>query len=208
VAGISGGGGGWRVETEGGVFDAPLLVNAAGAWCDQVAEMAGVSQIGLRPLRRTAALVDAPAQIDASQWPLTIDIDEEFYFKPDAGRLLISPGDETPSEPCDAQPEEIDLAYAVDRIERATTIEVRRVHSRWAGLRCFVDDRTPVVGYAPGVQGFFWLAGQGGYGIQTAPALSRYAASQVLGQAVPADLADLGLGGGMLSPARLAQAQQ
>jgi D-arginine dehydrogenase len=154
-------------------------------------------------LRRTAALVDVPRVDGMERWPLTIDIDEDFYFKPDAGRLLISPGDETPSEPCDAAPDEMDLAIAVDRIERATTLDIRRMHSRWAGLRSFVADRSPVAGFATDAPGFFWLAGQGGYGIQTAPALSRFAASQLLGRAVPADLVDIGLKPAALSPVRV-----
>lgn len=197
---------GWRVSTAGGVFEAALLLNAAGAWADHVAGMAGVQRIGLQPLRRTAALVDVPASTGMEHWPLTIDIDEEFYFKPDAGRLLLSPGDETPSEPCDAVPEELDLAIAVDRIERATTLDIRRMHSRWAGLRSFVADRTPVAGFAQDAPGFFWLAGQGGYGVQTAPALSRYAAALLRGKPVPADMLDLGLDPARLSPARLVAA--
>lgn len=196
-------GGAWRVSTAMGEFEAPLLVNAAGAWAEQVGSMAGVSSIGLQPMQRTAALVDVPVSAGMERWPLTIDIDEEFYFKPDAGRLLISPADETLTEPCDAVPDEMDLAIAVDRIERATTLDIRRMHSRWAGLRSFVADRTPVAGFAPDAPGFFWLAGQGGYGVQTAPALSRFAASQLLGQALPADLIDVGLTADKLSPLRL-----
>jgi D-arginine dehydrogenase len=196
----------WRVSSEAGCFEAPLLVNAAGAWADEVATLAGVARIGLQPLRRTAALVDVPQMAGMERWPLTIDIDEAFYFKPDAGRLLISPGDETPSPPCDAVPDEMDLAIAVDRIERATTLDVRRMHSRWSGLRSFVADRSPVAGFAADAPGFFWLAGQGGYGIQTAPALSRFAATQLLGQPVPDDLADLGLTAAALSAARLPHA--
>lgn len=194
--------GNWRVSSDAGSFEAPLLVNAAGAWADELASLAGVFRIGLQPLRRTAALVDVPRVEGMERWPLTIDIDEAFYFKPDAGRLLISPGDEAPSAPCDAMPDEMDLAIAVDRIERATTLDIRRMHSRWAGLRSFVADRSPVAGFAADAPGFFWLAGQGGYGIQTAPALSRFAASQLLGQPVPTDLADLGLTATALSPAR------
>ncbi|MGH8506053.1 MAG: NAD(P)/FAD-dependent oxidoreductase [Stenotrophobium sp.] len=195
--------GGWRIITAVGVFEASLLVNAAGAWAERVGFMAGVSGIGLQPLRRTAALVDVPVTEGMERWPLTIDVAEEFYFKPDAGRLLISPADETLSAPCDAVPDDMDLAIAVDRIERATTLDIRRMHSRWAGLRSFVADRTPVAGFASDVPGFFWLAGQGGYGVQTAPALSRFAASQVLGRPVPTDLIDAGLHPEKLSPARL-----
>lgn len=195
--------GNWRITTPAGCFEAPLLVNAAGAWADELATLAGVRRIGLQPLRRTAALVDVPSIHGMQHWPLTIDIDEAFYCKPDAGRLLISPGDETPSAPCDAVPDDMDLAIAVDRIERATTLDVRRMHSSWAGLRSFVADRTPVAGFAPDAPGFFWLAGQGGYGIQTAPALSRFAAMQLLGQPMPSDLLDLGLDAMALSAVRL-----
>lgn len=195
--------GNWRLHSGAASFEAPLLVNAAGAWADQMAQLAGVRGVGLQPLRRTAALVDAPGLESGSPWPLTIDIDEQFYFKPDAGRLLISPGDETPSPPGDAMPEDLDLALAVDRIEAATTLDIRRMHSRWAGLRSFVADRSPVAGFAPDAPGFFWLAGQGGYGIQTAPALSRFAAAQLLGRALPGDLRDLGLDAAALSAARL-----
>lgn len=192
----------WRVTTAPGVFEAPLLVNAAGAWADEIAALAGVAPIGLQPLRRTAALVEMPAVEGMSGWPLTIDVDESFYFKPDAGCLLISPGDETPSPPCDAMPDELDLAIAVERIERATTLDVKRVRSRWAGLRSFVADRSPVAGFSPGAPGFFWLAGQGGYGIQTAPALSRAAAALVLGNDLPRDLVELGLHRDALAPGR------
>ncbi len=192
----------WQVTTAAGVYEAPLLVNAAGAWAEQVGRLAGVAGIGLQPMRRTAALVDVPHCEGMEHWPLTIDIDEEFYFKPDAGRLLISPADETLSEPCDAVPDDMDLAIAVDRIERVTTLDIRRMHSRWAGLRSFVADRTPVAGFAPNANGFFWLAGQGGYGVQTAPALSRFAATQILGHACPAVLIDAGLDPKKLSPAR------
>ncbi|WP_428310743.1 NAD(P)/FAD-dependent oxidoreductase [Hydrocarboniphaga sp.] len=195
--------GGWRVYSAAGMFEAPLLVNAAGAWADELAALAGVARIGLQPLRRTAALVDVPRHDGMDRWPLTLDIDEDFYFKPDAGRLLISPGDETPSEPCDAVADEMDLAIAVDRIERATTLDIRRMHSRWAGLRSFVADRSPVAGFAPDAPGFFWLAGQGGYGIQTAPALSRYAAAQLLGRGTPQEMADMGLSAAALGVERL-----
>ncbi len=197
----------WRVSSAAGHFEAPLLINAAGAWADELAALAGVAPIGLQPMRRTAALIDVPHADGMERWPLTIDIDETFYFKPDAGRLLISPGDETPSEACDAMPDELDLAIAVDRIERATTLDVRHMHSRWAGLRSFVADRTPVAGFDVDAPGFFWLVGQGGYGIQTAPALSRFAAAQASGQAVPADLADLGLTADALSAQRLRHPQ-
>ena len=193
----------WRVHCRHGLLEAPLLLNAAGAWADVLARRAGVQTIGLQPLRRSALIIAAPAAIDPARWPMVIDIDEQFYFKPDAGRLLLSPANEDPSPPCDAVPDELDLAIAVDRFERATTHPVERILRRWAGLRSFVPDRTPVVGFAADVPSFFWLAAQGGYGIETAPALGALAASLVLGQGTPADLARHGVDAALLDPARL-----
>jgi D-arginine dehydrogenase len=134
---------------------------------------------------------------------MVIDAEEEFYFKPDAGRLLLSPANEDPMEPCDAMPDELDVAIAVDRFEHATSVRVERVGHSWAGLRSFVADRAPVVGYDDGVAGFFWLAGQGGYGIQMAPALARCAAALLSGQALPADVTAQGINEHALSPSRL-----
>ena len=166
----------WHVRSKAGVVEAPLLVNATGAWADDVGRRAGAHTIGLQPMRRSVALLPAPAEHDIHGWPLVVDVGEEFYFKPDAGQLLLSPANEDPMDPCDAAPDELDIAIAVDRFERATTMQVRRLGHRWAGLRSFVADRTPVVGFDPQAEGFFWLAGQGGYGIQMAPALARTAA--------------------------------
>ena len=135
-------------------------------------------------------------------WPLTIDIDETVYFKPDAGQLLLSPANEDPMAPCDVVPEELDVAMAVDRFETLTTVQVGRINHRWAGLRSFVADRSPVAGFDPAAEGFFWLAGQGGYGIQMAPSLARAAAALLLGQPLPADIAAQGVSAGDLSPAR------
>jgi D-arginine dehydrogenase len=132
-----------------------------------------------------------------------VDADEQFYFKPDGGQLLLSPCDETPSLPCDAHPDTLDVAIAVDRLTQACTLEVRKVGRSWAGLRSFVADRNPVVGFDPLLEGFFWVAAQGGYGLQTAPALSRAAASLVLGQGLPEDLLRRGLTEADLSPARI-----
>jgi D-arginine dehydrogenase len=174
----------WRVSTDAGDYSAPTVVNAAGAWADVVAGLAGVAPVGLQPLRRTAILVEPPAGFDIADTPVTIDVDEEFYFKPDAGLLLLSPADETPSEPCDAMPDEWDIAVAIDRVQAAAHLEVRRVSHKWAGLRSFVADRTPVAGFDPTAPGFYWLAGQGGYGICTAPALGRLAACQIVGLAI------------------------
>lgn len=194
----------WQVHTRIGKFAAPVLVNATGAWADQVAKQAGARPIGLQPLRRTAVLLAAPPGYDIVRWPMVIDVEEEFYFKPDAGRLLLSPANEDPMEPCDAFPDDIDVAIAVDRFEHATRMRVDRVGHSWAGLRSFVADRSPVAGYDAEAPGFFWLAGQGGYGIQMAPALARAAAALVAGGQLPADIEDQGVSEQALSPARLA----
>jgi D-arginine dehydrogenase len=182
---------GWTVHAAAERFTAPLLVNAAGAWADQVAGLAGVTRVGLQPRRRTAVLVDPPPGMDISRWPFVNDAEEHFYFKPEAGSLFLSPADETPVEPGDAQPDEWDIAAAVERVEAG-----------WAGLRTFAPDRTPVAGFSEEGSGFFWLAGQGGYGIQTAPALSRAAAALILGAPLPEDLQSLAPLLAALSPAR------
>ena len=183
----------WCVSTPAGRFGAPLLVNAAGAWCDELARLAGVKPVGLSPKRRTAFTCEAPAGCDISHWPLVIDAQESFYFKPDAGVLLVSPANEDAVSPQDVQPEELDVAIAVDRVETATTLQIRQVRRKWAGLRSFVADRSPVVGFAPDAPGFFWLAGQGGYGIQTAPAMGEFAAALVRSLPVPAAMTALGV---------------
>lgn len=202
VVGLTRVGDAWRVATTEGEISAPILINAAGAWADGVAELAGVRPAGLQPRRRTALIVDAPEGSDNEVWPMVIDIDEQFYFRPDAGALLLSPADETPTPPCDAQPDECDVAVAVERVETATTLKVRRVRRSWAGLRTFAPDRAPIVGYAPDAPGFFWLAGQGGYGIQTVPALARVAAALVMDQPIPGDIADFGVVAADLRPGR------
>jgi D-arginine dehydrogenase len=193
----------WKLTTADSSIHADVVVNAAGAWADVFARRAGVREVGLQPRRRTALIVDAPPGLQSDEWPMVIDIDEQFYFKPDAGTLLLSPADETPTEPCDAWPDDWDVAVAVDRVQRATTLEVEHVRRSWAGLRSFVADRTPVVGYAPDAPGFFWLAGQGGYGIQTAPAMALLAAALVRRMAVPQQLLNFGLDSRTLRPERL-----
>jgi D-arginine dehydrogenase len=193
----------WVVHTPQGDFFAPVVVNAAGAWADRLGGLAGARPIGLNPLRRTALMLAPPAGMEVAAWPMVVDADETFYFKPDGGQLLLSPCDETPSQPCDAHPDTLDVAIAVDRLMEATTLQVRAVGRSWAGLRSFVADRNPVVGFEPTVEGLFWVAGQGGYGLQTAPALSRAAASLVLGKGLPDDLLAKGLTESDLSPARL-----
>lgn len=195
--------GNWVITSKDGrSIDADVLVDAAGAWADQLAVMSGITPVGLTPLRRTAITIDPPAGVDVSGWSIAIDADEELYFKPEAGRILVSPADETPSEPCDAQPEELDIAICVDRLETATDLTVRRITHKWAGLRTFSPDRTPVVGYDAADNGFFWLAGQGGYGIQTAPAMAELAAALVMNRPVPERLAAYGVKEEDLTPHR------
>jgi D-arginine dehydrogenase len=202
VLGLQPDGGGWRVSTKAGEFSAATLVNAAGAWADEIGRLAGAKPIGLAPKRRTAITFEPPSGMSIERWPAVIDVDERWYFKPDAGRILASPADETPSPPCDAQPDEFDVAELVDRLGRVTTLQVPRIHARWAGLRSFVADKTIVAGFDGEVAGFFWLAGQGGYGIQTAPAVARAAAALVSGAPLPADMAELGVDAAALSPNR------
>ena len=204
VTGLRRQGGCWRVEAGGKTYRAGLVVNAAGAWADRVGAMAGDEPIGLVPRRRTALMVAAPGGLDTDGMPLTVDIDERFYLKPDAGRLLISPANADDDVPSDVQPDEMDVAVCIHRIERAFDLEIRRIESKWAGLRSFVGDGAPVVGLSARVEGFLWLAGQGGYGIQSAPALSRYAAAIALGAPIPQDVLAQGLNPDDLTPDRLA----
>ncbi|MCP4330291.1 MAG: FAD-binding oxidoreductase [Alphaproteobacteria bacterium] len=192
----------WCVDTGEGSITAPILVNAAGAWADRIAALAGLTPLGLVPKRRTAINIDGPDNTDVSSWAMVVDIDECFYFKPDAGRLLVSPADETPSEPTDAQPEDLDVAIAVDRFETATTMSVKRITHKWAGLRSFFPDKTPVAGESADAPGFFWLAGQGGYGIMTAPAMAQVLATSVMKRDLPRHLAECGVGPNDLSPSR------
>ena len=192
----------WRVQAGDAIFEAPLIVNAAGAWADEIAALAGAAPLSITPCRRTALLVDAPSGLDLGGMPLVIDMDEAFYFKPDAGKLLLSPADETPQPPGDVQPDELDVAIAIDRVQNATTLEISRVSRKWAGLRSFAPDRSLVIGFDARAEGFFWLAGQGGYGIQTAPAASRLAAALALGREVPDDIAACGVTADLVSPAR------
>jgi len=203
LIGLSREGGGWSVRTAAGDFAAPVVVNAAGAWCDVVGAMAGAAPIGLVPKRRTAFIFDPPPGAEIAKWPSVIDVGEEFYFKPDAGKFLGSPADQTPMEPCDAQPDDFDVAVAVDRIQRAARIPVTHINRKWAGLRSFVADGCPVVGYDPRVAGFFWLAGQGGYGIETSPSMGRLCASLALRRGVPSDLAEQGVTEAAVAPARI-----
>jgi D-arginine dehydrogenase len=192
----------WKVQTAAGEFSSAIVVNAAGAWADEIATLAGVPPIGLMPKRRTAATVAVPPEINVRHWPLTCDVGETSYFKPEGGKLLVSPADETPMPPCDAQPADLDVAIAIDRLERATTIAVRRVERKWAGLRTFARDNVPVLGFDPLCTGFFWLAGQGGYGVETAEAMARSAAMLIDHRRLPEEVAKLGLNEATISPAR------
>lgn len=197
---------GWTVHLssrDGGgerTLAADVIVDAAGAWGDVVADMAGVTPLGLQPMRRTACLVPAPAE--AGSWPLVMDVAGRCYFEPEAGGLLLSPADEHPSQPTDARPAMEDVAWALDMLAAITTLEVRTVRHQWAGLRTFTPDRAPAVGWDPAVPGFCWSVGQGGAGIKTAPALAIALASVVNETAWPADLAALGVGPDDVSPAR------
>ena len=197
----------WHVTVPGKTLEAPVVANCAGAWGDVVGRMAGAAPVGLSPMRRTAFTFRGPNGMDHGAWPLVADDGESFYFKPEAGLILGSLADEQPSEPCDAAPEELDLALAAHRIMEWTTLDIRRMESRWAGLRSFVPDRLPVTGFDPSCEGFFWNVGQGGAGIQTSTGLSAYAASVILGNSLPQDLLDADLDPGTLSPSRLGGAR-
>jgi D-arginine dehydrogenase len=193
----------WRVTAGGQLFEAPVVVNAAGAWVERVAALAGLESLGIRPLRRTALTISAPDGVDTRDWPEMVDADEDFYFKPDAGQILISPADETPTEPCDAQPEELDVATGVYRFEQATGLEIRRVNHSWAGLRTFAPDRVLVAGFDPRSEGFFWLAGQGGYGVMTSPAMARLTRYLVTGAEPEGDFKNMKIYAGEVAPDRL-----
>ena len=177
----------WSATTEGGdTYSAAIIVNAAGSWADQLARFAGVAPLGLEPKRRTIITFDAPPGTDLDRLPFAKTIGDELYFAPESGRLFASPMDEEPSEPCDAQPNEYEVALAAYRMEERTTVKVNCIHSRWAGLRTFTPDRHPAAGFANDATGFFWLAGQGGFGLQTSPAMSQITASLIFGTPWPA----------------------
>jgi D-arginine dehydrogenase len=194
----------WHVHTtDGSVHTAPLVVDAAGAWADVVGALAGAGSIGLVPMRRSVFMVAAPDDLDTANLATLSDMDEKFYIKPEGAQLLCSPADETPTEPSDTRPDEMEIARAFDDIAEATTLTGRHLRSSWAGLRSFVPDRTPVVGFDTKLEGFFWCAGQGGYGIQTCAALARVGATIVRGEPLPADVIARGLDEADLSPSRL-----
>jgi D-arginine dehydrogenase len=186
VAAIDYAKGGWTVKTEDGrSFSAPILVNAAGSWADQVARLAGAQPIGLQPKRRTIITFDAPPGTDLDRLPFAKTIGDELYFAPESGRLFASPMDEVPSDPCDAQPDEYEVALAAYRMEERTTVKVQQIHSKWAGLRTFAPDKHPAVDFAVDAPGFFWLAGQGGFGLQTSPAMAAIVESLIVGTPWP-----------------------
>lgn len=195
---------GWSVRTEAGeTCTAPILVNAAGSWADRIAAMAGVDSLGLAPKRRTIIVVDPPAGSDIAAWPFVHGAAGDFYMLPEAGRLLVSPVDEVADDPCDAAPDDYDIALAADRLEHYTCLSVTRIAHRWAGLRTFTRDRVPTAGFSADAPGFFWLAGQGGYGLQTAPAMAAAAESLIAGAPWPNGLAELGVTAATIGPDRL-----
>lgn len=192
----------WIVGTPGAVYAAKIVVNAAGAWADHVAEMAGIAPLGIRPLRRTVITFDVPH--DVSAWPFTKTVGPGFYIEPEGRcRLLACPMDEHPSDPCDAQPEEEDVALAAWRVEEATTLAIPRLASKWAGLRSFAPDRLPVAGFDPAAPGFFWLTGQGGFGLQTSPAMALAAEALATGGVWPEELRAVGVTEEMLGVERV-----
>ncbi len=191
----------WTLHTaDGQRLEAAIVVNAAGAWADEFAQRCGVSKVGVRPLRRTVLAVDP--QCDVHHTPYLGTVDEDIFIKPEAGRLIVSPCDENPSLPCDALPDELDLAITMDRLQSTTRLRPRSIINKWAGLRTFVADRSPVLGQDPQHESFIWLAALGGYGIQAAPAIARLCSHAALGIAMPADLAALQLNYQHFSPAR------
>ena len=205
VRGLEPDGAGWRVTTgDDAVLTAEVVVDAAGAWADEVAVLAGAAPVGLRPMVRTVFVTARPDLPGAAGWPLVHDIASRFYVKPEGAGLLCSPADETPTAPGDPRPDELGIARAIDDLGAETVLQVRHISASWAGLRVFAPDRVPVVGLDPQRGGLVWLAGQGGAGIQTAPAMARLAAALVRGEDVPADLGALGLTAAAVSPGRWA----
>jgi len=197
----------WQAHVAGAggteVLEARVVVNAAGAWCDHVAALAGVPALGITPKRRSAFVFAGPGDLSHAGWPMAIGVGEDWYIKPDAGQWLGSPANADPTLPQDVQPEEMDIALGMHRIEEMTTLRIGRPQRIWAGLRSFFAHGCPVAGFDPQVPGFFWLAGQGGYGIQTAPALGLAAAALACGDTLPAALTEQGVSAQDLSVQRL-----
>ncbi|MFH1104484.1 MAG: FAD-binding oxidoreductase [Actinomycetota bacterium] len=201
VGGLSRTDTGWRVESMAGNFDADVVVDAAGAWCDIVGAIAGARPIGLVPKRRTAFTF--PPGVEHGSWPMVIDVEEQWYFRPEGAQVLASPADETPMEPVDVRHDEADVALAIERISAVTTLSIRSVDHAWAGLRSFVADHRPVNGWDPDLPGFYWLAGQGGFGIKTSPAMARFAAGLILHRQPPPDLIAAGMTPDLVGVSRL-----
>lgn len=193
---------GWHLETEKGNFHCEMVVNAAGAWADEIGEKAGAKKRELAPLKRTALLFDPGSAWSTEKWPMTLDVEEEFYFKPESGVILASPADEELVQPQDARAGDYAIALAIDRLERATKFNISKIQHKWAGLRSFVPSRTPIAGFDDEVSGFFWLAGQGGYGIKTAPAMAKYSASLLSKKPLPEPFLSMGMDETTLSPHR------
>lgn len=193
---------GWLVHTRRAALNCSVVVNASGAWAHDVAVRAGILPIEVTPLRRTVIIIDAPPDLNIADWPLVLDTDEAFYLKPYGSRLLCSLCDETASDPVDAFPTEYDIALAADRIETVTTLTVDRIRSKWAGLRTFTPDRSFAIGFDHNYRGFFWCVGQGGYGIQTAPAIAALCAGLIAKAQTPVELERLGIDRAALDPKR------
>jgi D-arginine dehydrogenase len=192
----------WIITTKSGIFKAPFLVNAAGAWGDVVAQMAGVSPVGLTPKRRSIGIIPIIGHTGFEAWPMVTDVGETWYAKPQSGKLIVSSADATPVEPHDAYADDMAIAEGVDRLMNATTLDVERLDHSWGGLRTFAPDGNPVIGYDRAVEGFFWLVGQGGYGIQSCPSLSDAAAHMILGNKMSQELLDFGLDMQHITPDR------
>lgn len=190
----------WVVRAGANAHEADVVVNAAGAWGDRIAEMAGVRPIGLRPMRRTAFMV--PGGPESADWPMVVEANERFYFRPDGVQFLCSLAEEVPSDPMDARPRMEDVALAIERINEATTLDITTVNSQWTGLRTFAPDRDLVIGEDPDAPGFFWLVGQGGIGIQTSPAYGELLASLITGDDLPEHFIAAGVDPHFTSPAR------
>ncbi|MBL8384151.1 MAG: FAD-binding oxidoreductase [Burkholderiales bacterium] len=196
--------GAWQLQlADGATIHAGVLVDAAGAWADQVAALCGARPVGLTPRRRSAFTFDAPAGVACAHWPAVVGIDETWYFKPDAGQLLGSPANADDTVPHDVAPEELDIALGIDRIQAATTLTIRRPRHAWAGLRSFVADGEPVIGFDGELDGFFWLAAQGGYGIQSAAGAAALAAALLLAGPLPPECARQAVDAACFAPARL-----
>lgn len=194
----------WNARTSSGDYSAPIVINAAGGWVREVALMAGLPERKVVPFRRTAVTFAAPDGRDISTWPMIFDVAETFYFKPEAGLLMVSPVDVAPSAPCDAQADELEVAVAIHRIHEYTTMQVVNVSHKWGGLRTFASDHEPVIGSDPAEESFIWLAGQGGNGVMAGPAAARLAAAFAIGEDIPADIAALDITRDRVSPGRRA----